>query len=213
MVETSGNRQHTVLCIDDEEEILAELVYELSKSGFNALGAANGEEALKLLKTNRPDVILCDIIMPGLSGMELLTRIRQEYPSLSSTPFIFLTALIDRTHVLEGLKLGADDYLTKPVDFEVLGMKISRNLELVKRVRAYPVSDVSLKFSKRELQVLTEFAKGRTNAKVADILGLSEHTIGDYAKSIFKKLNVTSRPHAVHEAMVLGLISVHRQDQ
>jgi len=206
------DNQYTIFCVEDEVDIRTEIVFALKKFGFNVLSASSGEEALSALRTIHPDLILCDILMPGFGGLELLKRVREQLPQLSSTPFLFLSALGDRTHILEGLKLGADDYLTKPVDFEVLEAKIKRNLNLVERARNAPtrlIAAPSLKLTKREVEVLSEFALGHTNAKVAENLGLSEYTVGDHAKSIFRKLEVTTRTQAVHAAMSYGYISVN----
>lgn len=206
------DNQYTIFCVEDEVDIRTEIVFALKKFGFNVVSASSGEEALSALRTIHPDLILCDILMPGFGGLELLKRVREQLPQLSSTPFLFLSALGDRTHILEGLKLGADDYLTKPVDFEVLEAKIKRNLNLVERARSAPtrlIAPPSLKLTKREVEVLSEFALGHTNAKVAENLGLSEYTVGDHAKSIFRKLEVTTRTQAVHAAMSYGYISVN----
>lgn len=206
------DNQYTIFCVEDEADIRAELIFALKKYGFNVLSASSGEEALNSLRTLHPDLILCDILMPGFGGLELLKRVREQLAHLSSTPFLFLSALGDRTHILDGLKLGADDYLTKPIDFEVLEAKIMRNLNLVERARNAPKKLVvapSLKLTKREVEVLSQFALGHTNAKVAENLGLSEYTVGDHAKSIFRKLEVTTRTQAVHAAMSYGYISVN----
>ncbi|GLU29713.1 response regulator transcription factor [Brucella sp. NBRC 12950] len=206
------DNQYTIFCVEDEADIRAELIFALKKYRFNVLSASSGEEALNSLRTIHPDLILCDILMPGFGGLELLKRVREQLAHLASTPFLFLSALGDRTHILDGLKLGADDYLTKPIDFEVLEAKIMRNLNLVERARNAPKKLVvapSLKLTKREVEVLSQFALGHTNAKVAENLGLSEYTVGDHAKSIFRKLEVTTRTQAVHAAMSYGYISVN----
>ena len=118
----------TVLCIEDETHILEELIDELSTSGFNAVGAANATEALRVLDTTTPDIIICDILMPGTNGLQFLEQIRGSRADLAGTPFLFLTALADRSHELTGREAGADDYLTKPIDFDVLILTIRARL-------------------------------------------------------------------------------------
>lgn len=209
MTLSNSKKQYTILCIEDEADIRMEIMNELERSGFHVLSASGGEEALTILISSKPDLILCDVLMPGFGGLELFQRIRKGLPHLISTPFMFLSALANRSHVLEGLKLGADDYLTKPIDFEILETKIIGTLDRVDRTKrvAHSVTNNGLvKLTKRECQVLVEFAHGHTNIEVAEILGLSEHTIGDHAKAIFKKLQVTSRAHAVLEGIAMGLI-------
>lgn len=209
MINPETGVQYSILCIEDDNDIRTEIIHELTASGFLAIAACDGEQALIYLATSRPDLILCDVLMPGISGLDLYRHLRQEQPQLSSVPFIFLTALSDRTHVLEGLKLGADDYLTKPVDYDILITKIRNILGLLDRSRGEkdkPAMLSKIRLTNREKQVLTKFAHGLTNAEIARALDLSEHTITDYTKAIFKKLEVTSRAHAVLEAIAQGLI-------
>lgn len=115
----------TILCIDDEVDIRKLIVEELEDAGFNTLEAANGREGLEVITTKWPDIVICDITMPEMDGLELLAEIQINYPELSNIPFILLTALADRDNLIAGLKGGAADYLTKPIDFDVLMAKIS----------------------------------------------------------------------------------------
>lgn len=196
--------KNTILCIEDEADIRAEIIYELRQSGFTVAEAGCGEQALVILQKTVPDLVICDILMPDISGLDLFRKIRAEFPLLNAVPFIFLSALADRSHVLEGLKLGADDYLTKPVDFELLETKILLKLDLVARARGETgrtEEGSAVHMTPREMQVLQELARGCKNTEIADKLGLSEFTVGDYIKVIYKKLNVTSRTQAVHAAV------------
>lgn len=198
-----------ILCIEDELDIRIEIGDELAHSGFEVLLAANADEALDILKHEHPALIICDILMPGLNGLELFRTIRARHPHLICTPFLFLSALADRSHVLDGLRLGADDYLTKPVDFELLQMKVRSKLNLVGRARALGddrSGDSSIHLTPREKQVLAELVNGHTNMRIAEIVGLSEHTVGDYIKSIYKKLQVSSRAQATRMALESGIV-------
>lgn len=200
---------YTILCVEDEPDIHFQLTFLLCNLGYNTLSAFNGIEALNILQNSAPDLILCDILMPDLSGLDLLKEIKSNLPHLSASPFIFLSALSSRSHLLHGLQLGADDYLTKPIDVELLEIKIKSNLDLVKRVNNTPTLqkiEHEVKLTKREIEVIIEFSLGKTNAKIAKELGLSEHTINDHAKSIFKKLEVNTRTQAFSKAMSLGII-------
>lgn len=115
----------TILCIDDEVDIRKLIVEELVDAGFNTLEAANGREGLDVILTKWPDIVICDITMPEMDGHELLAEIQINHPESSNIPFIFLTALTDKENLLTGLKGGAADYLTKPIDFDVLMAKVS----------------------------------------------------------------------------------------
>ena len=128
-------RARTVLCIEDEIDLRTDIAEELSAAGYNVVQASNGREALDKLDEARPDLILCDITMPELNGYEFMARLRRDREDLAEVPIIFLTALADRTEMLNGKNSGADDYLVKPVDYDDLLATIRSRLRLVARVR------------------------------------------------------------------------------
>ncbi|MBK8027603.1 MAG: response regulator [Chloroflexi bacterium] len=102
-----------VLVIEDEEILRRELLEWLSLEGYDADGAANGTEGISQAIRQPPDLIVCDITMPGLDGYEVLMEIRSD-PSTSGVPFIFVTARAAREDIRRGMDSGADDYITKP---------------------------------------------------------------------------------------------------
>ncbi|MFG6105517.1 hybrid sensor histidine kinase/response regulator [Leptothoe sp. EHU-05/26/07-4] len=108
-----------ILIIEDEEKIRSSLQHILKLSNFDALVAANGLEGIEIAKKTLPDIILCDVMMPVLDGNQVL-RILKNNRSTATIPFIFLTAKSHRLNIREGMNLGADDYLTKPVKIEDL---------------------------------------------------------------------------------------------
>lgn len=113
-----------ILYIDDEVELQEEIADILHDSGHEVVRAQEGLEAIKILGTYRPDLILCDVSMPKMDGPTLLKSIRKDFPDLANIPFIFLTAFSSDQDMMLGLELGADDYLTKPIDFAKLEAKI-----------------------------------------------------------------------------------------
>lgn len=115
----------TVLCIDDEADIRSLLVEELQDAGLDTLEASNGQEGLEKLTTHWPDIVVCDVSMPVMTGHEMLAEIQLNHPEFVNTPIIMLTAMTDRENTIAGLQAGADDYLTKPVDLDLLMAKIS----------------------------------------------------------------------------------------
>lgn len=117
-----------ILCIEDEPEILRDIAEELADHGFTVGQAASAEAALPLIDASQPDLILCDMQMPGLNGIELLETLRARSDDLANVPFVFLTAFDDRQTVIEGRKAGADDYLVKPVDFDLLIAAVESHL-------------------------------------------------------------------------------------
>lgn len=119
-----------ILVIEDEVPIREMLADELAARGYNITEAENGEEGLRKILETEPDLILCDRAMPGMTGFQLLERLRGVYPQYSTVPFVFLTALTDPRDKAAVSHLNAAAYIEKPVDFDKLNDTIQR---LVKR--------------------------------------------------------------------------------
>ncbi|MEX0608716.1 MAG: response regulator transcription factor [Balneolaceae bacterium] len=106
--------KQTILVVDDEKDLLDLIEYNLKKEGFAVLKAENGEEGIKIAKEHKPDLVLLDIMMPKMDGLEAVEIMRQD-DDLRSIPIIFLTARGDEKTEVEGLNKGGDDYITKPI--------------------------------------------------------------------------------------------------
>uniref|UniRef100_UPI0040699301 De novo protein M1X0B n=1 Tax=synthetic construct TaxID=32630 RepID=UPI0040699301 len=116
-----------ILIVEDEPVVREAIKRILEREGYEVVGEAeNGEEALKKLKEEKPDLILTDINMPGMDGIEVLKKIREE--GLKNTPVIMLTAYGEKEDIVEAFKAGADGFITKPFDPEVLKEKIKKVL-------------------------------------------------------------------------------------
>lgn len=107
-------KQRRILVIDDEELIRRLIVEIIELEGFEAISAEHGLQGVEFAKTYHPDLIICDVTMPYLDGLGTLAALRKD-PQTASIPFIFLTAKIDHSDIRQGMNLGADDYLPKPV--------------------------------------------------------------------------------------------------
>ncbi len=118
-----------ILLVDDEPDILEFLSYNLEKEGYQVETAENGVEGLKKAKAIKPDLILLDIMMPEMDGIETCTQIRQD-DSLNKTLVVFLSARTEEFSQLAGYEVGADDYITKPIKPKVLMSKIKALLRL-----------------------------------------------------------------------------------
>ncbi len=118
----------TILLIEDEIQIRENTAELLTLNGYNTITAPNGLIGIQLAKSTRPNLILCDVMMPELDGYGVLTELRQT-PAISNTPFVFLTAKADRPEQRHGMDLGADDYLTKPFSISELLTAISTRLQ------------------------------------------------------------------------------------
>ncbi len=125
-----------ILCVEDEDDLRLDLVDELKEAGYAVIEARDGVQALARIDGTRPDLILCDINMPGRNGYDLLDELRRERPELAEVPFIFLTALADPREVVRGKRAGADDYLVKPVDFDLMLATVEARLREVTRIRS-----------------------------------------------------------------------------
>lgn len=192
-----------ILLIEDDPSTAALIVEELNDQGFIVNLAKNGREGFAAILQHTPDLIICDINMPVMTGFEVLERLVALAPRFSKMPFIFLTAQTDHENKLKGLRLGADDYITKPVDFEMLTMIISARLAGVARNEIWPQN---IKLNDREIESLTWAAKGKTSPEIAQILGISRRTVDFHIDNARNKLGVNTRIQAVIKATAGNLI-------
>ena len=123
-----GTMAPKVLLVDDEQDIVDLLKYNLEREGFQIFTALNGKDAIKSAKLNRPDLIVLDIMMPGMDGMEVCGQLR-EMPEFKNTLIAFLTARGEEYSQIAGFEAGADDYITKPVRPKVFVSKVKAMLK------------------------------------------------------------------------------------
>lgn len=109
-----------IVVVEDEELLRDDLVEELADAGHDVEQGRNGQEGLRAIIEHQPDVIICDCLMPEMSGLEMLAALRADHPVFDAVPFVFLSAHASSAHVQEGLDRGATTYLTKPVDYDEL---------------------------------------------------------------------------------------------
>jgi DNA-binding NarL/FixJ family response regulator len=186
-----------ILCIEDDAETAELIAEDLQERGFIVSIASDGHSGLSSILKTEPDVVLCDINMPGMTGFEVLERLIALSPQYEAVPFIFLTARTDRDSELKGRRLGADDYVTKPVDFEILASIIDARLGKSVRNEVYS-RQVAL--NERELECLTWSARGKTSPEIAQIVSISKRTVNFHIENACRKLNVSTRTEAVVKA-------------
>jgi two-component system phosphate regulon response regulator PhoB len=138
----------TILVVDDEEDILELLDYNLTKEGYRVLRAASGEKALEIAKADRPDLIVLDLMLPGLDGLEVCKRMRAERKT-ADIPIVMLTAKGEEADIVLGLELGADDYVTKPFSPRVLTARVRAVLR--RRAKAASEADAPIKIGGIEI--------------------------------------------------------------
>jgi two-component system, OmpR family, alkaline phosphatase synthesis response regulator PhoP len=122
--------RETILIVEDDENIQQLVGYNLAKAGFQVLHAEDGEQALAMVRRERPDLVVLDLMLPGLSGFEVCKALRRD-PKTRGLPVIMLTARSEESDVTAGLDLGADDYITKPFSPKIL---ISRIKSALRRI-------------------------------------------------------------------------------
>jgi two-component system phosphate regulon response regulator PhoB len=140
--------KETILVVEDEEDIRELLKYNLEKEGFQVSGAATGEEALQAIRSRLPDLILLDLMLPGIDGLEVCRRVRGEVQT-KHVPIIMLTAKGEEADIVTGLELGADDYITKPFSPRVLLARIRAAL----RRRGQPLPPATEPIKTEELVI------------------------------------------------------------
>ncbi len=124
-----------ILCIEDEARLRKNIAEELEDAGYDVRQAGDGQEGLEMILKHKPDLVLCDITMPRKNGYELLKEVREKYLLFAEMPFIFLSALADKERVLAGLTTGADAYLTKPINYEILLSTVQASLRQMARIK------------------------------------------------------------------------------
>ncbi|MEX0843110.1 MAG: response regulator transcription factor [Gemmatimonadota bacterium] len=125
-----------ILVVDDEPDISALVAYHLARESYVVRTANTGAEALEALERERPDLIVLDLMLPGMSGLEVLQALR-ERPETSEVPVILLTARKEEADRIEGLRLGADDYVAKPFSPQELVLRVGA---ILRRIRQLPPS-------------------------------------------------------------------------
>jgi DNA-binding NarL/FixJ family response regulator len=193
-----------ILCIEDDSQTASLLCEALTELGYQATVACSGEEGLAAILSDKPDLVVCDVRMPQMNGFEVLERLAAAGEDYANIPFVFLTALGDRDSELAGRRLGADDYLTKPIDFEMLDTVIQSRL---RRARG-PRRRSQYHLTEREREVLTWVGRGKTSSEIATILGLSERTVNFHCDQAMKRLNVINRAQAVAKAVSEQLLAL-----
>jgi DNA-binding response OmpR family regulator len=108
-----------VLVVDDERDLVDLITYNLQRNGYEVVSAFNGNAALDVAEREQPDLIVLDLMLPGIDGTEVVRRLKADARS-ANTPIIMLTAKAEETDVVVGLTLGADDYVTKPFSMKIL---------------------------------------------------------------------------------------------
>ena len=198
-----ASTEKRILCIEDDPETAALIAEDLEERGYAVTVALDGRAGIETITKTPPALVLCDIGMPHLNGFDVLDQLVARGPQFQSVPFIFLTAQADRDTELKGRRLGADDFVTKPIDFDILATIIEARLA---RVARNEVWSRLIDLNPREIETLTLSARGKTSAEIAAMIGLAKRTVDFHIENACRKLEASTRIEAAVKAVSLGLI-------
>jgi DNA-binding NarL/FixJ family response regulator len=194
------NRRPKILCIEDDPATVELLVEVLEEEGFEPIVAFDGTEGIGKFR-ERPDVIVCDVAMPNLSGFAVLQELRKSASQLHNIPFLFITAYGSRESHLQARRMGCAEFMTKPLDFELL-VQIVRN-----RLAQSPRTEqIDFALTNREIEALTWVARGKSSTDIAVLMNVSERTVNFHVNNVIRKLGVSTRVQAAIRCALLGLI-------
>lgn len=210
----------SILIVDDHEVVRNGISSYLEKiSDFQVVGeGASGEEALSMVGELIPDIVLLDLIMPGLDGIETTRRIRQISPR---TKVVVLTSYHEDVHIFPALKAGAISYILKDMKMEKLVDVLHRAVQgevtlhprvasrVLQNIRGENMEDQPLftELTDRETDVLKLIASGMTNSQIAEKLVISENTVKGHVSNILSKLHLADRTQAAVYAWEQGIVS------
>lgn len=216
----SEGRQPVRIVVVDDHLVVREglrMMLEIAGRGFTLVGeAADGVTGLRVIEELQPDVVLMDLRMPGMDGIETITHLRQRWPHIA---VVILTTYDEDELMVQGLRAGARGYLLKDTDRETLFQAVQLAArgdmliqpEIMARILAHgssepPAMSAHEALTEREREILQAIARGERSKEIAARLGIGIRTVGSHITNIYLKLNVDSRASAVAEALERGLL-------
>ncbi|WP_419159773.1 response regulator [Rossellomorea sp. BNER] len=208
-----------ILIADDHHVVRRGLVFFLkTQKDIEIVGEAkNGEEAVKLAHELNPDLILMDLVMPGMDGIKATKLIKNKHPEIE---IMMLTSFSDQDHVIPAIEAGAAGYQLKDIEPDELVRSIRKLLDgenslhpkatthLLTRIsRSHQPPHMVHELTKREREVLVELSKGKSNKEIASSLYITEKTVKTHISNIFAKLEVSDRTQAALYAVKHGLVT------
>lgn len=212
------NKKKKILIVDDEDSLRVLLKRHLELQGYEVKDAISGVDALSILEQEEPDVIVSDVMMPEMDGLEFCQRLRASNLG-QLVPFIFLSSKGELEDRIVGLSMGADDYINKPFEMRELVAKIEAQLERSRRIHLEmekittqqyvaktnsPEQPQPLPLTPAEERVFWEVAQGLTNKQISDRLFISPRTVQTHLSKILRKLNLENRSQLVRFAFENG---------
>ncbi len=204
----------TILFVDDDPILQVALSRRLQAQDYQVLQASSAQVALDLLATEAVDVVVSDIMMPGMDGLEFCQRLRAT-PAGQTVPFIFLSSLGEVNDRVQGHLIGADDYLPKPFHVKELIAKVQGAIARSERLRGLltqpalppspaPTEAPSLPLTPAETKVFWQVVQGFTNKQIGEHLCLSPRTVQTHLSNMLTKLSLDNRSQLVRFAFEQG---------
>ncbi|MDD2367131.1 MAG: response regulator transcription factor [Desulfuromonadaceae bacterium] len=203
-----------ILIIEDDASYSRSMKLILQAEGFTVQTAENGTAGLNLCRESRPDLILCDIMMPVMDGNSVLESLKSE-KRFSDIPFVFVTAMAERGDVRGGMGRGADDYLTKPFSSEELVSAVMGRLHrfslLSNRVGTHIFDEefafLSQNITEREREVLMLVGQGATSKEIGRRLDIRNNTVEVHRANLMRKLDVPNAANLARWAVIAELMN------
>ncbi|MFZ4102483.1 MAG: response regulator transcription factor [Sphingobacterium thalpophilum] len=202
------NNKIKVLLVEDDQMLREVIAQFLELKKFMVIQSKNGLEADFILKRTNPDIIICDVSMPVMNGLQLLKQIRKDV-RYDHVPFIFLTARADKSDLRSGMLAGADDYIIKPFTFEELFNSIQKRIERLSQIKENKSFDKTIQdsisfssdeehlslseiknLSNMESKILKMIGKDMTSSQISQDLSISTRTVENHRYNICKKLKL-----------------------
>jgi DNA-binding NarL/FixJ family response regulator len=200
---------YSILIIENDAPISKNMQLILEIEGFDVRIASDGQSGITMLREMRPDLILCDIMMPDMDGHSVLGTLKKEY-ELSDIPFIFVSAMGDRTEIRRGMSAGADDYLPKPFSKEELVSAVIGRMHRLETIRQRSLNSafreeqtiLRERITDREREVLKLVGHGVTSKEIATCLGISFRTVEAHRTNLMSKLDATNAAKLARWAVI-----------
>ena len=191
--------KHRIFFVDDELNVRTAVSRTLAKVGTEVICFAGAVDCLKQLRCGKCDLLITDVKMPGMDGMELLVKTKRIAPWL---PVLVITGYGDIPMAVKALKAGALNFIEKPLNRQSLISVVESAL----KGAAWPDPVLGEKLTKVEMKVLRLLLKGKKNSEMADMLSRSVRTIEDHRRHIMRKLGAKNLVDLVKRAVMMGLV-------
>ena len=189
----------TVLLIDDEL-VNIKILSDILKGEYEVIFATSGEEGVHRAVESLPDIILLDVMMPGMDGYAVCSRLQQDTRT-AGIPVVYVTALGSTAQEVKGLNTGAIDYITKPINGEIVKARVRNHLKFRRVVKTVamdePEDERMAKMTERQREIFRWVQEGKTNWEIARIIGCSEENVKYHMKNILRIMGSYNRTQAV----------------